>query len=196
MKIGKDAPELTEIVGWLNGDTASLHENRGATVLLFFWDHTCLGCLQAVPFVNRLAAHYRQDGLTVIGVHSAEFEFAKQMDNVKRAITRLGISYPVAVDDRNASWLTYGNRYLPKMFIIDADGVLAYEHIGIGDERGVEHELRHIMHLADDDVPPPLWTVPGKKMAAWQDVTPATYLGFKEILSIGRNATSGHSKDL
>ncbi len=196
MKIGKEAPELTEIVGWINSNTTSLRENRGATVLLFFWDHTCLGCIQAVPFVNRLAAHYAQDGLTVIGVHSAEFEFANQMDNLEGAITRLGISFPVAVDDRNASWLTYGNRYLPKMFIIDSEGVLAYEHIGIGNERGVEQELRHTLHIDEDDVPIPLWTVPGKKMGAWQDVTPATYMGFKEILSIGRNATFEQSKDL
>ncbi len=196
MKIGKEAPELTEIVGWINSDATSLHEQCGATVILFFWDHTCLGCIQAVPFMTRLAAHYRNDGLKVIGVHSAEFEFAKQMDNLDMAIRRLGISFPVAQDERNASWLTYGNRFLPKMFIIDSKGILVHEHIGIGNERGVEQELRDTMGIAADDVPPPLWALPGKKMGAWQDVTPATYLGFKEILSIGRNAALKQSKDL
>lgn len=196
MKIGKPAPELKEILGWVNADSTKLHQHHGTPILLYFWDHTCVGCIQGLPFIEKMSSHYKSEGLVVMSVHSSEFSFAKLMDNLEMAVERYGVTIPVAQDDRNAAWLEYGNRYLPRTFIIDANGILSYEHIGTGDERSVEKEVRKRLGLADDDMPTPLWNRPGKKIMAWQEVTPPTYMGYKEILSISKNAAYDMRTDL
>jgi peroxiredoxin len=196
VKIGNQAPEIREILGWINRDPTSVEALIGNPVLLFFWDHTCLGCVQALPFVSRLHEHYREDGLEILGIHSPEEAFAKQMDNLEMAIAAHGITFPVAQDDRLTSWLAYGNRYLPKMFIISSDGVVSYEHVGTGNERDMEQRIRNELGLADDDMPVPLWTLPGKKITAWDSVTPPVYMGYKEILSVASPLSSGNRGDI
>lgn len=130
--IGKPAPEFTGIDRWLNGPPLTLRELRGKVVLVEFWTFECINCFHAMPYVKDWDRRYRSEGLTVVGVHTPEFANERIAENVKDAIQRYGIRYPVAQDNEYATWNAYGNRYWPALYLIDKQGRLAYTHVGEG----------------------------------------------------------------
>ena len=135
------APEFADIKGWINSPPLQLSSLRGKVVFLDFWTYSCGNCVRSIPSVKDLHGKYASRGLVVIGVHTPEFEFEKNPDNVRSAVQKLGIVYPVALDSDNTTWRLYGNEYWPRQTIVDDEGQVRYEHIGEGGYEEIEEQV-------------------------------------------------------
>lgn len=125
-------PPLDGAVQWLNGQPLTREGLRGSVVFIDFWTYSCINCLRAIPYVQAWAAKYKDKGLVVIGVHTPEFAFERDTDNVVSASKRLGLSYPIAVDSNRTIWNAFANQYWPAHYLIDATGKVRYHHFGEG----------------------------------------------------------------
>jgi len=105
---------------------------RGKVVLIDFWTYTCINWRRTLPYVRAWAEKYQRHGLVVIGVHSPEFQFEKQLDNVRWAVTDMQIHYPVAVDSDHVIWRAFQNQYWPALYFIDSRGRLRHHQFGEG----------------------------------------------------------------
>jgi len=139
------APEFAGIDKWINSEPLSLAQLRGKVVLVDFWTFACGNCLNTLPAVKSWNQKYKDKGLVVVGVHTPEFPFERDTNNVKRAIERNGITYPVALDNRYATWAAYGNQYWPAFYLIDKHGQVAYTHVGEGDYAQTEAAIRKLL---------------------------------------------------
>lgn len=129
------ASELQGIVGYINTDSSiSLQKLReeNKVVLIDFWTYTCINCQRTIPYLNSWYEKYSDDGFVIVGVHSPEFEFEKDYNNVQEAVKRFGIKYPVVQDNDFKTWRAYGNNFWPRKYLIDVDGFIRYDHIGEG----------------------------------------------------------------
>ena len=127
------APEFREITEWANSPPLSIKGLKGKVVLIDCWTYTCIFCLRTIPIMRQLQQKYGKYGLQVIEAHSAEYQFATQHDNIKRALARYNVTdIPVAFDINNKTWEAYGNMYWPKHVLIDHNGFIRYEHAGYG----------------------------------------------------------------
>ena len=143
------APEFQAIQGWINSEPLSMASLRGKVVLLDFWTYSCINCLRTLPHLKAWDDAYRDDGLVIVGVHTPEFAFERDPDNVHRAVQDLGIAYPVALDPDYGTWQAWQNRYWPAKYFVDRRGHLRYAHFGEGDYRKSEEVIRRL--LAEDD---------------------------------------------
>ncbi|HEX2619415.1 MAG TPA: SH3 domain-containing protein [Phototrophicaceae bacterium] len=126
------APELNNLI-WLNTDVPLRLANlRGQVVLLEFWTFDCINCIHTIPYVEQWYQTYQAQGLTVIGNHFPEYSFEHDVQNVRDALTRLNITYPVAIDNDGQTWDTYNQRYWPTIYLIDKWGDIRYMTIGEG----------------------------------------------------------------
>jgi Thioredoxin like C-terminal domain len=145
-------------------------------VLVQFWTFTCINWLRTLPYVRSWAEAYEQDGLVVIGVHTPEFWFERDAENVRRAVEAMRIDYPVALDPGYAVWDAFANRYWPALYFVDGDGTIRDEHFGEGRYEQSERKLQELLGIDRDLVP-----VEGAGIEAgadWDDLaTPETYLG-------------------
>src|ERR1700761_628157 len=139
------APEFTGISQWLNSDPLTLQQLRGKVVLVDFWTYTCGNCINTLPYVKSWNQKYKDQGLTVIGVHTPEYPFERDTDNVKTAIKRFGITYPVAQDNRYATWNAYNNQYWPAFYLLDKQGRIVYTHFGEGDYAKTEAKIQALL---------------------------------------------------
>jgi len=133
MKIEKNtvrAPEIGRL--WFNSPPLSMRQLRGRVVLVDFWDYTCVNCIRTLPYIKEWHKRYADKGLTVIGVHSPEFLFARYESNVERGIEEFGLTYPIVVDSNMELWQAFANRYWPSKYLIDSNGYLRYAHFGEG----------------------------------------------------------------
>jgi thiol-disulfide isomerase/thioredoxin len=137
-------PELDGSVGWLNSAPLSKASLRGRVVLVNFWTYTCINSLRPMPYVKSWAAKYADAGFVVVGVHTPEFSFEKESENVQRATRELKVSFPVPIDSNYKIWNAFHNEYWPAQYLVDAKGRIRYHHFGEGDY--VEME-RHIQDL-------------------------------------------------
>ena len=144
----RTAPEITGITHWLNSPPLKLADLRGKVVLVDFWTHGCINCVNTLPYVTKLQEKYKDKGLVIIGVHSPEFAFEKSTANVAAAIKRHGITYPVAQDNDFATWNAYHNRFWPAQYIVDKSGKIVFQHAGEGAYGEIE---RTIQRLLDDN---------------------------------------------
>jgi cytochrome c biogenesis protein CcdA/thiol-disulfide isomerase/thioredoxin len=165
------APGLAGISNWFNSEALTMGELRGKVVLIDFWTYSCINCIRTFPYLKQWYADYKDDGFVLLGVHTPEFTFEKDPNNVADAIKDFGIEYPVALDPDYGTWDNYYNRYWPAHYLIDRDGVLRSVHYGEGAYDRTENEIRHLLSLppssdetADEDV--------------FQPRTPETYLGY------------------
>jgi thiol-disulfide isomerase/thioredoxin len=142
---GKEAPEFEDIKGWLNSEPLQLRKLRGKVVFLDFWTYSCVNCVRTLPHMKKLHERYARDGLVVIGIHTPEFLFEKDRDNVARAVEEAGLQYPVALDSDNTTWRLYGNHYWPRQTLVDANGVVTYEHAGEGGYEEIESKVEKIL---------------------------------------------------
>jgi cytochrome c biogenesis protein CcdA/thiol-disulfide isomerase/thioredoxin len=138
-------PPLSGATEWLNTPPLTTEGLRGKVVLIDFWTYSCINCLRAIPYVRAWAEKYRDQGLVVIGVHSPEFAFEKNVDNVRRAVRDLKIEYPVAIDNAYAIWLAFGNQYWPAHYFIDTEGRIRHHHFGEGDYEESEAAIRALL---------------------------------------------------
>jgi thiol-disulfide isomerase/thioredoxin len=126
------APELTNTI-WLNVDAPlRLADLRGKVVLLDMWTFDCINCQHVLPALKSWHNHYADQGLVIIGNHYPEFSYEADLNNLKAAVTKNGILYPVAQDNDGATWNAYKNQYWPTMYLIDKNGHIRYVHIGEG----------------------------------------------------------------
>jgi thiol-disulfide isomerase/thioredoxin len=146
----KRAAEITGPTGYINTDGVSLEGLRGEKVVLVeFWTYTCYNCQNAQPYINGFHEEYADDGLQVIGVHSPEFEFEKDYNNVAAAVQEAGIQYPVVLDNNYATWNAYNNIYWPASYLIDADGFIRYKHFGEGAYAETEKKIQELLDERD-----------------------------------------------
>ena len=118
--------------GWLNSPRLTASSLVGRVVLVDFWTYTCINWLRQLPYVRAWAERYRQ-GLVVIGVHTPEFAFEHNIDNVRRAVQQMRIEYPVVIDNDYSIWRAFNNQYWPALYFIDARGRVRHRHFGEGD---------------------------------------------------------------
>ena len=118
---------------------------RGKVVLVDFWTYSCINCLRTLPYLKAWDEKYRAQGLVIIGVHSPEFSFEKDLQNVERAVRDLGIKYPVALDNQYAIWNAYENEYWPAHYLIDAQGRIRHQHFGEGAYRETEQMIQSLL---------------------------------------------------
>jgi len=115
--------------------------------LIDFWTYSCINCIRTLPYVTKWYDTYKDKGLVVVGVHTPEFAFEKVTDNVKTAIERFGIQYPVAQDNDYGTWGAYNNEYWPAEYLIDQNGNIVYEHFGEGEYDHTENAIRQLLGL-------------------------------------------------
>ncbi|RZL04384.1 MAG: cytochrome c biogenesis protein DipZ [Rubrivivax sp.] len=139
------APEFIGIGPWLNSPPLSLKALRGQVVLVEFWTYGCSNCVNTLPHIQRWHERYARQGLKVVGVHTPEFAFERSPDNVRQAIRRHGLSYPVALDNQYKTWNAYGNRYWPALYLIDRQGRIVFTHFGEGDEARIEQRIQQTL---------------------------------------------------
>jgi len=184
LPIEGDMPSLSGATSWLNSPALLPEDLRGKVVLVDFWTYSCINCLRALPFVKTWYAKYKDHGLVVIGVHAPEFAFEKEPANVRRAVSDLGVTYPVALDNNYAIWQGFNNQYWPAHYFIDAAGHIRSHHFGEGDYEESERTIRQLLAQAGyTNLPPPgteLSAALGVQAPADEanDQSPETYIGY------------------
>jgi thiol-disulfide isomerase/thioredoxin len=143
------APEFTGIDKWLNSEALTMQQLRGKVVLVDFWTYTCINCIRTLPYVKQWHAKYKDQGLAVIGVHTPEYPFERLTSNVAAALKRIEISYPVAQDNRYATWSAYHNQYWPAFYLVDKKGRIVYQQFGEGNYAETEQAIRTLLAQPD-----------------------------------------------
>ena len=138
-------PSFEGATGWLNSDPLTPEGLRGRVVLVDFWTYTCVNWLRTLPYLRAWAAKYRDDGLTVIGVHTPEFDFEGDIDNVITQSSRLGVEYPIAVDSRYDVWRAFANQFWPALYIADGEGRIRFHHFGEGEYPMTEMVIQRLL---------------------------------------------------
>src|SRR3954471_24897707 len=173
-----DAPDFVGNERWFNtpgGRPLSIRGLRGHVVLVAFWTYTCINCIRTLPYLKAWDRRYRDDGLVIVGVHTPEFPFERDAGNVQRAIAQNGLRYPVAQDNKYATWHAYGNQYWPAEYFVDAHGRVRYTHFGEGDYARKEHVIREL--LAEAGQTPGRARSGAHGLEAGPVATPESYLG-------------------
>jgi len=144
------APELNGITGAINtyGAPITLEGLRGKVVLLDFMTYSCINCIRTFPALSAWYSTYKDQGLVVIGVHTPEFQFEKEYDNVAAAVQQYHLLFPIVLDNNMAVWNAYHNRYWPHQFLIDEDGFIRYDHIGEGGDTDTDVMIRKLLEEA------------------------------------------------
>lgn len=145
LPIEGNLPSLVGATTWLNSQPLTVDELRGKVVLINFWTYTCINWLRQLPYVRAWAEKYQEQGLVVIGVHTPEFEFEKDINNVRRALTEMSIDYRIAVDNDYAVWRAFGNRYWPSLYFIDTQGHIRHHQFGEGEYEQLEWILQQLL---------------------------------------------------
>jgi cytochrome c biogenesis protein CcdA/thiol-disulfide isomerase/thioredoxin len=176
-------PSLDGAVAWLNSPPLTREQLRGKVVLIDFWTYSCINCIRTIPHVKALHERYAKDGLVIIGVHTPEFAFERDLRNVRKAVRDFGVAYPVAVDNSWSIWRAFSNRYWPAHYLADANGRIRYHHFGEGGEKATEAAVRALLAEAGKAPALPMARaeVEGAGIAAnFKEVaTRETYLGFR-----------------
>jgi cytochrome c biogenesis protein CcdA/thiol-disulfide isomerase/thioredoxin len=178
-------PSLSAVVAWLNSSPLSSQALRGKVVLIDFWTYSCINCLRTLPYLRGWAAKYEPYGLVVIGVHTPEFAFEKDLANVRRAVHELGITYPVALDNNYAIWQGFNNQYWPAEYFIDADGRIRHHHFGEGDYEQAERIIQQLLiDSGARNLPSEMSAARGVGAEAAPDFgqmrSPETYIGYEQ----------------
>lgn len=157
------APELGGIAGYLNtdGKPITISQFKGKSVVLIdFWTYSCINCQRTLPYVTAWYGKYKDQGLVIIGVHTPEFSFEKNQQNVADALKRFGITYPVVLDNTYGTWNNFSNQFWPRKYLIDIDGYIVYDHAGEGNydetETAIQKALQERaarLHMGDSMVP-------------------------------------------
>jgi len=177
-------PSLGGATGWINSPPLTASGLRGKVVLIDVWTYTCINWLRTLPYVRAWAEKYKNHGLVVIGVHSPEFGFEKDIDNVRRAAKDMKVDYPIAIDNDFAIWRALKNEYWPALYFADAQGRIRHHQFGEGDYGQSERILQQLLSEAGaGNVSDELVAVDarGAEVAAdWADLrSPETYVGFE-----------------
>lgn len=175
-------PDLSGAVAWLNSPPLHRDQLKGHVVLVDFWTYSCINCLRSTPYVRAWAEKYKDSGLVVIGVHTPEFAFEKDLDNVRRAVSDLKITYPVALDNDYKIWKAFSNSYWPADYLVDATGRIRRHHFGEGKYSETEQQIQDLLKERDGHLKiTGLVSVSGMGAEAAPDSdveSPETYIGY------------------
>jgi thiol-disulfide isomerase/thioredoxin len=141
----KKLPEFQGISEWLNASPLTIANLKGQVVLVQFWTFSCINCQRTLPYIVRWHREYAAKGLKVIGVHTPEFGFERDANNVKRALQKNQITYPVPLDNGFKTWNAYSNQYWPNLYLADRQGILRYSHSGEGAYDTTEQTIRQLL---------------------------------------------------
>lgn len=168
---------------WFNVDQDNTVILKGKVVLVDFWDYTCVNCVRTLPYLKEWYERYKNDGLVIIGVHSPEFAFAKERENVSDAVERFGLKYPIVMDNDFEIWNRFGNRYWPAKYLFDKDGTLRYVHFGEGGYGNTEAMIQKLVKEISPAEELPVMMDPIRQTdvpgAVCYRTTPETYLGYE-----------------
>ena len=176
-------PSLAGASEWLNSPPLTRESLKGKVVVIDFWTYSCINCLRSIPYIGAWAQKYKDHGLVVIGVHTPEFAFERNIENVRTAIAKLKIAYPVAIDNDYKIWRAFDNEYWPAHYFIDAQGRMRFHHFGEGNYDESERAIQQLLTEAGNtNVPQGIVNVEasGAEAAAsnGNDESPETYIGY------------------
>ena len=169
------SPEISGIGTWLNSSPLTMDSLKGKVVLVDFWTYSCINCIRTLPFVTGWYEKYKSDGFVVIGIHTPEFEFEKNTENVQNALRMFHINYPVAQDNNYTTWNNFHNSYWPAKYLIDKNGHLRYRHNGEGQYVETEKAIQSL--LAENGKVLPMGTLSVVDQTPQISLTAETYLG-------------------
>jgi hypothetical protein len=188
---------LTGATGWLNSPPMRAPELHGRVVLVEFLTYTCINWLRTLPHVRAWIERYTSHGLAVIGVHTPEFDFERDVDNVRRAVDDLRVGFPIAVDNDYAIWDGFGNRYWPALYLLDTQGEIRHHRFGEGDYERSERVVRRLLTeagaggMGQHQEPAPVEGRGVEASADWDSLeSPENYLGYER----SENFVSGSGK--
>src|SRR5579883_1114338 len=180
------APQIAGIEKWINSPPLELSQLKGKVVLIDFWTYSCINCIRTLPYLKKWYDSYHKDGLVIIGVHTPEFDFEKNPDNVEKAVQNFGIKYPVALDNQFVTWRNFQNRYWPAHYLIDKEGRVVYVHFGEGNYAETENNIRFLLGMT------------ASKLSGENEViapeTPETYLGYARMENYASPETISYNK--
>lgn len=181
-RMQQQMPSLGRANTWLNSHPLSAAELRGKVVLIDFWTYTCINWRRTLPYVRAWAEKYRARGLVVVGVHTPEFSFEKDLDNVRRAASEQQVSYPIAIDSDYAIWRAFDNQYWPALYLVDAQGRIRHHQFGEGEyersERMIQQLLAEAGHADIDRSVVSIEPQGAEAAADWRTLqSPETYVG-------------------
>lgn len=189
------APEFVDLGPWHGSEPFTLESLKGKVVLVDFWTYSCINCIRTLPYVQGYWDKYKDtDKFVLIGVHSPEFTFEKSEENVAMAIKKHGLTYPVAQDNNFGTWSAFANRYWPAKYLIDANGIIRYEHFGEGSYEETDRAIESLLQEAGVDMNEKL-KVESEAPVSQQarkggQVTPETYLSSRSWPALGNSTGS------
>jgi len=180
----RELPPFDGATGWLNSDPLAASELRGKSVIVNFCTYTCINWIRQLPYIRTWAQNYYSDGLVVIGVHTPEFAFEHDIENVRRAISEMRIAYPIAVDSNYAIWRAFANQYWPALYLADSRGRVRHHHFGEGDYERLELIVQQLLGEAGSGgISNGRTSVDARGIEAGADWSvlrsPETYLGYE-----------------
>jgi thiol-disulfide isomerase/thioredoxin len=185
------AVEIVGPTGFINSESFALKDFIGEKVILLdFWTYSCINCQRTLPYLNSWYEKYKDKGFIIVGVHTPEFEFEKEYDNVLAAVAKYGVEYPVVLDNNYTTWRAYNNRYWPRKYLIDVDGFIVYDHIGEGAYQETEEKIIALLNernlaLGDGKIDLDMSVPEDAEEVDFDKVkTPETYLGYSRLNSL------------
>jgi len=180
-----ELPSLRGAIEWLNSPPLTAAGLRGKVVLVEFWTYTCINWRRTLPYVHAWAEKYRDQGLVVIGVHTPEFGFEKDVDNVRPAAKEIGVDYPIAVDSDYAIWRAFSNQFWPALYFVDAQGRIRHHQFGEGEYQRSEVVIQQLLAEAGHaGLSHELVSVDARGVEAaadWRSLkSPETYVGYEQ----------------
>ncbi len=180
------APEFTGLGPWHNSEPFTLASLKGKVVLIDFWTYSCINCIRTLPYVQGYWDKYKDTGkFVLLGVHTPEFTFEKSQSNVAKAIKNHGLTYPVAQDNDFGTWSAFANRYWPAKYLIDANGVIRYEHFGEGEYGETDRAIASLLKEAGVDISDKGDVVSSPDKIYSGPVTPEIYLSSRSWPAFG-----------
>jgi thioredoxin family protein/AhpC/TSA family protein len=172
-------PGFDGATGWLNSEPLSAEGLRGKVVLVDFWTYTCINWLRTLGYIRAWWEKYADRGLVVVGVHTPEFPFEHDIDNVREAVKAMSVEWPIPLDNDYAVWRAFDNHYWPAVYIADAEGRIQHRHFGEGGYEECERVVQQLLGVEDGLVSP---TLEGFEVQAdWESLeSPETYLGAEQ----------------
>jgi thiol-disulfide isomerase/thioredoxin len=187
------APVIDGISAWINSTPLTWSDLKGKVVLIDFWTYSCINCIRTLPYLKEWYAKYHDKGLEIIGIHSPEFQFEHDLNNVTSAVKKFGILYPVALDNQFVTWRNFQNQYWPAHYLINKNGMVVYEYFGEGEYAATENNIRFLLGVGEGS------TVSNPNQPFFSKETPETYLGYSRMdnfsspESISQNASAAYT---
>ncbi len=167
-------PDLEGLVAWINSPALSKEDLKGKVVLVDFWTYSCINCIRTFPYLKSWWGKYQDDDFILIGIHTPEFAFEKEYENVLRAVEEYGLTYPIALDNDYKTWRNFKNRFWPATYLFDKEGNLRYTHFGEGEYHQTEAAIQQLLGVEDE--------ITEREEVDFSKVhSPETYLGWKRM---------------